>query len=79
MSRTRIVVVAPGRGTYTRETSGYLNKYGKIAKPHIKWMDNIRLEKGYKSLTDLDSLPFKTKIHMLGENASTLILSLIHI
>ena len=42
MSRTRIVIIAPGRGTYTRETSGYLNEYGSIAEPHIKWMDNIR-------------------------------------
>ncbi len=73
MSRTRIVIIAPGRGTYTRETSGYLNEYGSIAEPHIKWMDNIRLEKGYRSLTELDSLRFKTKTHMLGENASTLI------
>ena len=73
MSRTRIIVIAPGRGAYTRETSGYLNEYEKTAEPYIKWMDNIRSEKGYRSLTELDSLPFKTKIHMLGENASTLI------
>lgn len=73
MNRNRIVVVAPGRGTYTRETSGYLNQYGNIAETHIRWMNHIRSEKGYKTLTELDSLPFKTKTHMLGENASSLI------
>ena len=73
MNRTRIIVVAPGRGTYTRETSGYLNQYGNIAETYVKWMDQIRSQKGYKTLTELDILPFKTKVHMLGENASPLI------
>jgi len=73
MNKKRVVVIAPGRGTYTRETSGYLKKFSSFAKSHISWMDRKRIESGYKSLTELDTQPFKTKTHMLGENASSLI------
>ncbi|MDC0881157.1 ACP S-malonyltransferase [bacterium] len=73
MSKKRIIVVSPGRGTYTRETSGYLKSCSALAKSHISWMDEMRLKKGYKTLTELDNSIFKTNIHMLGENASTLI------
>ena len=34
MDKKRVVIVCPGRGTYTRETSGYLAKYGKFRKDH---------------------------------------------
>ncbi len=73
MAKDRIVVICPGRGTYTRETSGYLKSFGKPAKDHISFMDQKRHNAGQTSLTDLDSQPFKAKIHMAGENASTLI------
>ena len=73
MDKKRVVVVCPGRGTYTRETSGYLAKYGKFRKDQISWMDNKRENKGLPSLSSLDLKPFQSKIHMAGENASTLI------
>lgn len=73
MSKKRIVIVSPGRGTYTRETSGYLKKYSSSAKSHVNWMDEMRLKNGYKTLTELDNSVFKTNVHMRGENASTLI------
>ena len=73
MDKKRVVVVCPGRGTYTRETSGYLAKYGKFRKDQISWMDKKRENKGLPSLSSLDSKPFQSKIHMAGENASTLI------
>ena len=73
MDKKRIIVVCPGRGTYTRETSGYLSKYGKFRKDQISWMDKQRENEGLKSLSSLDLKPFQSKIHMAGENASTLI------
>ena len=73
MDKKRIVVVCPGRGSYTRETSGYLYKYGEAAKEHIIWMDQQREKDDMQSISSLDSEPFKSRIHMAGENASTLI------
>ena len=73
MNKERIVVVCPGRGSYTRETSNYLRIYGNNLIKDIKWMDFERESRGRKSLTKLDSQKFKSNIHMLGENASSLI------
>ena len=73
MAKKRIVVICPGRGSYTRETSSYLKTYCKPAQEHISWMDGQRKSAGLPTLTDLDRLPFKAKIHMAGEHASPLI------
>ncbi|MBL52043.1 MAG: acyl carrier protein [Candidatus Marinimicrobia bacterium] len=73
MFKQRIVVVCPGRGTYTRETIGYLKTYGESAKDQINWIDGQRESIDLLTLTDLDNQPFKTKIHMAGEHASPLI------
>ena len=73
MAKERIAVICPGRGTYTRNTLGYLKTYSRPAKSHITWMDNHRKSAGFTKLTELDSLPFKSKIHMAGEHASPLI------
>jgi len=73
MNKKRIVVVCPGRGSYTRDTSNYLHQYGAIAKKQIKWMDAQRDEQERPSLTKLDSQIFRAKTHMVGENASALI------
>ena len=47
MDKKRVVVVCPGRGTYTRETSGYLAKYGKFINDQISWMDKKEKVRGY--------------------------------
>ena len=73
MDKKRVVVICPGRGTYTRETSGYLDKYGEAAREHIIWMDQQRDKENLQSISSLDLGSFKSKIHMVGENASTLI------
>ena len=73
MKKQRIVVICPGRGTYTRETSEYLKAHGSSAKSQIKWMDVQRNNAGLPTLTELDSTPFKAKTHMVGEHASPLI------
>jgi len=73
MTKERIVVICPGRGTYTRESSGYLNSSSKASSDEIKWMDEQRIVNKLSSLTQLDLEPFKTKIHMSDINASPLI------
>ena len=72
MNKKRVIVVCPGRGSYTRDTSGYLSKYGGSEGDSIKWMNEKRLNDNYESLTKLDAMPFRSKIHMVGENASPL-------
>ena len=54
MDKKRVVVVCPGRGTYTRETSGYLDKYGEAATEHIIWMDQQRDKENLQSISSLD-------------------------
>jgi [acyl-carrier-protein] S-malonyltransferase len=73
MDKERIVIICPGRGTYTRETSGYLKSFGGAAQSQIDWMDSQRKNKGLSTLYELDSAPFKAKVHMPGEHASPLI------
>ena len=73
MNKKRIIIICPGRGSYTRDTANYLFQYGNKAQGHINWMDNQRIKNGKTSLTELDSQPFKAKNHMVGENASSLI------
>ena len=73
MGKERIVIICPGRGSYTRETSGYLKTYGTPAKDQISFMDEKRNTAGLPTLSKLDSQPFKAKIHMKGEHASPLI------
>ena len=73
MAKERIVVICPGRGTYTRETSGYLVSFGESAKSHISYMDEKRRLAGEPTISDLDAMPFRTKIHMAGDHASPLI------
>ena len=73
MGKERIVIICPGRGSYTREPSGYLKTYGALAKHRIIFMDEKRNTAGLPTLSELDSQLFKAKIHMKGEHASTLI------
>ncbi|GIS54872.1 hypothetical protein Ct9H90mP29_19140 [bacterium] len=44
MNKKRVIVVCPGRGSYTRETKGYVSEFGGPAKEHIKWMDDQRVK-----------------------------------
>ena len=73
MAKERIVIICPGRGTYTRDTSGYLATFSASAKNQIAYMDDQQKLVGNSTLTKLDSKPFRAKIHMSGEHASPLI------
>ena len=73
MRKKRIVVVCPGRGSYSRETSNYLDGIDLNLRSMIKKHDKIRSAKNLKNIFELDKTTFRSKIHMTGENASPLI------
>lgn len=72
--KKRIVVVCPGRGSYTKETLGYLNKYQNKYSDFISMLDQKKTSIGEPTITELDQAPqFSPNVHTRGENASTLI------
>lgn len=78
MKKERVVVICPGRGTYTKETLGYLKKFrphlNPFISPFINRLDEKRKDLGALTLTELDDAPsFKPQLHTKGENASVLI------
>lgn len=74
MSKKRIVVICPGRGTYTKETLGYLRQHGAFVQDFIRDIDQRRKELGEPSITELDSMEtFTPALHTRGEHASSLI------
>ena len=76
MSRERIVVICPGRGSYTKETLGYLNRYKPMINDFLSDVDERRQQIGEPTISELDSADkFVTGQHTKGEHASTLIYS----
>jgi len=73
MDKKRIVVICPGRGSYSRENNRFLVKYGNNITEELSSLDLKRKSLGYQTITELDNQSFKTKVHMVGENASPLI------
>lgn len=72
--KERVVVICPGRGTYTKETLGYLKKFRPNLNNFINTLDEKRIQVGMPTITSLDEEPvFKPQLHTKGENASTLI------
>lgn len=76
IKKERVVVICPGRGTYTKETLGYLKKHRANSNINnfITGLDDKRKAIGMPTITSLDEEPvFKPQLHTKGENASTLI------
>ena len=77
MSRkNRIVVICPGRGSYTSETLGYLKKHrgNRLVADFIADIDTRRAALGEPTISELDNATnFSPSRHTRGENASTLI------
>ncbi len=73
MSKKRIVVVCPGRGSYTKENLGTLIDRTSM-KEELRLLDEERTRLNYPSLSELDGAEkFKTSVHTKGEHASPLI------
>ena len=73
MAKKRVIVVCPGRGSYTRETSNYLSGLKSDISNHIISFDKKRESENLTKISELDKNNFRSKIHMTGENASPLI------
>ena len=73
MTKKRVLVVCPGRGSYTRETSNYLRDLKPDISSHLMKFDQKREAENLTKLSELDKNNFRSKIHMVGENASPLI------
>lgn len=74
MKKERVVVICPGRGTYTKETLGYLKKFRPQLNEFINVLDEKRAALNMPTLTSLDNEPvLKPQLHTKGENASALI------
>jgi len=73
MTKKRVIVICPGRGSYTRETSNYLSDLSSEVSNHLKDIDNKRVAKNFPKISALDKENFRAKTHMTGENASPLI------
>ena len=72
--KKRIVVICPGRGTYTKETLGYIRQHGAFTQDFIRDIDRRRQELNEPTITELDSAPtFNPQVHTRGEHASSLI------
>lgn len=70
----RAVVICPGRGSYTKDTLGYLRKFGASISEFIEDIDSRRASLGEPTITELDSAEtFKPQVHTKGEHASPLI------
>lgn len=74
MSKERIVVICPGRGSYTKETLGYLKPYGARIKDFVSDIDSRRAAIGEPTVSELDGAStFQPALHTKGEHASPLI------
>lgn len=72
--KEKIVVICPGRGSYTKETLGYLQKYRPGIDGLLRELDERRRGTGQPTVSELDNDPaFKVNVHTKGENASILI------
>lgn len=70
----KVVIVCPGRGSYTKETLGYLQRFRPQFNAFIDGVDRLRAADGLPTITQLDQeANFKPALHTLGEHASTLI------
>lgn len=72
--KKRAVVICPGRGSYTKETLGYLRQYGGPVRDFLRDLDQRRTLIGEPTISELDNAEvFKPQVHTKGEHASPLI------
>lgn len=70
----RIAVIAPGRGSYTADELGYLDRFPDGITDFVDQFDEQRIQLKQKPLRELDRAEkFKRSLHTKGENASGLI------
>ena len=73
MHKERVIVVAPGRASYIRDSSNYLKNSSE--KKFINLINDINKKRDINkeiNILDLDRSSFRTKLHMIGKNAGPL-------
>ena len=69
----RVVVVCPGRGSYSKETLGSLQSRSPAANAWLDACDAWRAANGRSTVRELDAAAtYSGKLHVAGENASLL-------
>lgn len=70
----RLLIVAPGRGSYNREELGSIQRWGyPSSRALLEEADEIRRAAGRIAITELDSAEkYQARLHQAGENASAL-------
>ncbi|MBL4814194.1 ACP S-malonyltransferase [Shewanella sp.] len=72
--RERVVVVAPGRGSYNKDELGYLQRFHSDKQALIAAIDQYRAELKQTGIAKIDgAAKYSFKQHTPGENASALI------
>jgi [acyl-carrier-protein] S-malonyltransferase len=72
--KERVVIICPGRGSYTKENLGGLQKFRPLLNEFFSRLDTKRAALGAPTITELDQeVVFKPQVHTKGENASVLI------
>ena len=71
----RIVVIAPGRGSYNRTELGYLSRGDQAQRQALlRRADALRTKAGRIPISELDGAKtYQPQLHLPGENASSLI------
>ncbi len=72
--KQRVVVIAPGRGSYNKDELGYLARFHQDKEAFIQAIDAYRSVHKRDKVSELDSkAKYSFKLHTPGENASGLI------
>ncbi len=69
----RLLIVCPGRGSYTKDCLGSLQGAAAQQSPGLAAADRLRASLGRPGPTELDAAPeYRSALHVAGENASIL-------
>lgn len=72
--KEKILVVCPGRGTYTASELGYLKRFGSKQEPLVRAADEFRKSMGLSPISALDGAPsYSASIHATSAHAPLLI------
>ena len=70
MTKPSLLVVAPGRGSYARQSLGYLATSSSV---RLQQLNTWRAQQGRYTLSDIDAQPrFQSQLHLAGAEASLL-------
>jgi [acyl-carrier-protein] S-malonyltransferase len=72
--KEKLLIICPGRGTYSTTELGYLKRYHADRADMIARLDALRASEGQVPISELDGAEkYAPSLHMPGDNASLLI------